>query len=529
MNFLKRKNVKRIIAINIGLFCIVMLWIVLHSNPGMVQLDPSVDFQDGWSMEADQASGLITFSHEISEEMPGKVICFYAYDSFVDAYADETLIYHYGTNSRFLRSPGSLWHMVSVPADAYGRTLSIRIQYVYGYKYTTDIEFSLGSSGSIILSRLGEEMLDLVINIILFVLGIMLCFFYFLELKNGIHNDQSLFLGLLCLSFVFWSSNSLFFFQLLFPYGVAQYYIYFFFLFLLPLLLMCYLETLAHNLKFNALYGCHLVLGAIIILLHLTGISEFAESISIFLVISSIELLIVILRLLTSRKHHLRRTLIIGFVILIAYILINIILFFINPARSATTALSKIGISFYLVISIYESMGIIITDLAEVKNSKMLKKIAFTDSLTGVGNRYAFNNEINGLRLEELSIFSFDINNLKYYNDTFGHACGDKLICNATSLLSDVFDRLYRTGGDEFIAVETNASAEKLAHLKHRLNQKMQAYNAKEPEIMVEIACGYSAYQHDDHTYEDMLRRADEAMYADKAEIKKNSKVTSQR
>lgn len=110
----------------------------------------------------------------------------------------------------------------------------------------------------------------------------------------------------------------------------------------------------------------------------------------------------------------------------------------------------------YLLLVIYDSLGKIIIDMAEAKQSKILRKTAFTDSLTGVGNRYAFNYEIGSIPLNRLSLFSLDINNLKYYNDTFGHACGDTLICQAVKILSQVFVNLFRTGGDEFIAVETS-------------------------------------------------------------------------
>ena len=529
MALLKKINRNYFIFVDAAIFIVFILWLMMYTSPTMLQLDTPVLFQEGWTMEADQELNTLMFSREISEEMLGKVVCFYVYDSFVDADVNGETIYQYGTSFRFLRSPASLWHMITVPATALGDTLSIRIQYAYSSKYTTDINIILGSSGSIILSLLARESLDLIINIILLALGVILCALYFLELKNNMRNDRSLFLGLLSLCFVMWSSNSMFFVQLILPYGAVQYFTYYFFLFLLPLLLMCYLETIAGKLRFNVLYWSHIALGLVLTVLQLTGVAELTETLSIFLLYSAVEMLIVVFRLLTQRQEHRNRLLIFAFIVLIISLLTNAAIFFLDPVKGTTTTISKLGITFYLLISIYDSLGAIITDLAEAKNSKMLRKIAFTDSMTGVGNRYAFNSEINSLKLEELSIFALDINNLKYYNDTFGHACGDKLICEASAMLSKVFDHLYRTGGDEFIAVKINVTPPELAALKRNLSERMKAYNTPDRDVVVEIACGYSTYQEGDHSYEDMLRRADNAMYEDKAELKKTSKIVSVR
>ena len=529
MTFLKKFQRNYFLIVIIAVFVFFSLRLILQSSPTMLQLDTPTEFQDGWNIATDQPSNTIVLSREISEGMLGKVVCFYVYDAFVDADVNGEAIYQYGTSSRFLQSPASLYHMITVPATALGDILSIRIQFVYDYKYTTDIDIMLGSSGSIILSLLADESLDLVINTVLLVLGIILCALYLLELKNNLRNERSLFLGLLSLCFVAWTSNSMFLVQLVLPYGAVQYFTYYFFMFLLPLLLICYLETITKHLRFNILFWSHIGLGLVLTVLQLTGVSEFTETLGIFLIYSAVELRFVVIRLLANRDSHKSRLLIAAFIALILCILINAAMFFLNPTKGASTTLSKLGITFYLLVSIYESLGVIITDLMEAKNSKMLRKIAFTDSLTGIGNRYAFNDEINGLRLEDLSLFSIDINNLKYYNDTFGHACGDKLICEAAAMLGSVFKHLYRTGGDEFIAVEINSSPSDLADLKRKLNGLMRAYNTPDRKIVVEIACGYSTYQRDDHSYEDMLRRADAAMYEDKAVIKKTSRIVSVR
>lgn len=527
----KKIKLKRnyIVIAAIGIFICFMIWLVYVLNSDMMQIDIPVDYNSGWQVDVRQENNTVVLNREISEEMLGKAICFYVYDSFVDASIDGKSIYHFGESHTFLHSPGTLWHMIEVPANDMGDSLTIEIVYAYDYKFTTDIDIMLGSSGGIILYLLRNEALDLIVNLVLMILGMVLCFIYFLELKNNVKNESSLYLGLLSLCFVFWTNNNLFFTQLIFPYGAGQYFAYYFFLFMLPLLLICYLETITKQLYFNYLYWSHLMLGFVLTVLQITGTAEFTETISVFLICSAVEMVIVIAKLFRNKNSYRNKLLVTAFVVLIISIIINAGLFLLSPTKGVSTTISKLGISFYLLVSIYDSLSNIITDLAEAKKSKVLRKIAFTDSLTGVGNRYAFNDEVNSIPLSELSVFSLDINNLKYYNDTFGHSCGDMLICEATKMLNKVFELLYRTGGDEFIAIKINGSPEELFFLKAKLGSLMEEYNGEEHDVTVEIACGYSAYQEGDISYEDILRRADSAMYQDKAALKKLSKIKSVR
>lgn len=522
-----RRNYYIIVMVCVFIAFIARLVYTLQSD--MLHFDTPVDFNEGWNIETDKDQNTIIFNRQITEDMLGKVVYFYVYDSFVDAQAGEKDIYHYGQTIRYLKSPGTLWHMITVPADNLGEELSIRIQFAYANKYSTDFDMRLGSSGAVVLSLLRNEALDLVVNLVMLVLGIILCLIFLLQHINKMQNASSLYLGLLSIFFVLWTNNNLFFTQLIFPYGAGQYFAYYFFLFSLPLLLMCYLETITEGLRFNYLFWSHVSLGLVITGLQLSGIAEFTEVLGIFLICSGVEMVIVITRLLTNRKSQSNKRLAKAFVVMIAFILINAVMYLFNSTKGVSVTVAKVGISFYLLVSIYDSFTGIITDMAEAKQAKALRKIAFTDSLTDVGNRYAFNFDINGIDLSELSLFSLDINNLKYYNDTFGHACGDTLICEAVRMLGQVFEHLYRTGGDEFIAIAVNKNAEELSAMKTKLSGLMKEYNQKEPDVLVEIACGYSSTQEGDISYEDVLRRADGEMYKDKVALKKVSKIKSVR
>ncbi|MBL9148895.1 MAG: GGDEF domain-containing protein [Phycisphaerae bacterium] len=91
-----------------------------------------------------------------------------------------------------------------------------------------------------------------------------------------------------------------------------------------------------------------------------------------------------------------------------------------------------------------------------------LRILAWTDELTGAGNRRAFERvleeTITTARPERrpVSLMYFDIDNFKSYNDRFGHEAGDEVLRETVELLRSVIrrgDHVFRIGGDEFVVI----------------------------------------------------------------------------
>ena len=152
-----------------------------------------------------------------------------------------------------------------------------------------------------------------------------------------------------------------------------------------------------------------------------------------------------------------------------------------------------------------------------------LRVVAELDALTGLPNRYSYNSYLNNPSLDERSvcIFIFDINNLKYVNDTFGHDKGDELIKNASECIKQCFlieekKNCYRIGGDEFVAVLENIYEEDIEKYIAKFRVLQEVKN-------VSIAVGYSYARHiNEIGYEKLFIDADQKMYENKNEMKKN-------
>ena len=163
-----------------------------------------------------------------------------------------------------------------------------------------------------------------------------------------------------------------------------------------------------------------------------------------------------------------------------------------------------------------------------------LNDLAYADALTLVRNKGAFDIFMANMQKRiddggkvDFGICVFDCNNLKIVNDQYGHDKGNVYLKRVCRLICEVFDHspVFRTGGDEFVAILENVDyrdRDVLLERFDRMGNKMSA-EAKEPWEKVSVARGVAVFEPDSDTYaDDVVRRADKAMYEDKRRRKGN-------
>lgn len=153
-----------------------------------------------------------------------------------------------------------------------------------------------------------------------------------------------------------------------------------------------------------------------------------------------------------------------------------------------------------------------------------LRKEASTDPLTGVANRRLFLNQANQeIRRyqrfgEPASLIMADIDHFKRINDTYGHAVGDEVLKHFTKLTSEFLrstDLLGRLGGEEFgilLSVTNSSDALVFAERCRRLVSETPAATAK-GTIPFTVSLGLTQFHHSDETADNILKRADAALY----------------
>lgn len=147
---------------------------------------------------------------------------------------------------------------------------------------------------------------------------------------------------------------------------------------------------------------------------------------------------------------------------------------------------------------------------------------AYFDSLTGIGNRYYFHKKMEELLKtgESLVFCCCDLDGLKFVNDNFGHMEGDAYLKDFVALVRQQIrerDLFVRTGGDEFCIVLSSCPADVAAGKMVRAQTAMEKNSTIYPKS---FSCGIVTVpkRHGKVDVNDILRRADEAMYSQKKE-----------
>ena len=161
-----------------------------------------------------------------------------------------------------------------------------------------------------------------------------------------------------------------------------------------------------------------------------------------------------------------------------------------------------------------------------------LNSRAFTDAMTGVKNKGAFNASVAKLDMAiqagnapEFGFIVFDCNDLKRINDTYGHNCGDTYLKTACSFICRIFAHspVFRMGGDEFGVILQGVDYENRQTLMNMFDRAAREHNAFAAEIWdrVNISKGMAVYDPAiDKSVEMTLTRADGHMYEDKQRYK---------
>lgn len=153
-----------------------------------------------------------------------------------------------------------------------------------------------------------------------------------------------------------------------------------------------------------------------------------------------------------------------------------------------------------------------------------LRELSDTDQLTGLFNRRKLERDLT-LHFETFdrhavstSIMMFDLDNLKRINDSLGHHAGDDIILAVANVCRSELrktDTACRFGGDEFVVALPNTEltqAVKFAdRLRERISQELRQLTRE--GITATASIGVATMEAGDRSYEDTLKRADDALY----------------
>jgi diguanylate cyclase (GGDEF)-like protein len=160
--------------------------------------------------------------------------------------------------------------------------------------------------------------------------------------------------------------------------------------------------------------------------------------------------------------------------------------------------------------------------LEKQDHSYILRNLAMIDPLTGLYNRRFGEQRLaaevarSERRGHPLTVLTLDLNNFKEINDTYGHPAGDQVLQEFATRLNKVIrgsDLAVRLGGDEFLVVLPECTLDQLKLVLERLSSFELDWQGQ--KIQVTFSAGWKDYEMGERP-EEMLARADEALYTSK-------------
>jgi len=153
-------------------------------------------------------------------------------------------------------------------------------------------------------------------------------------------------------------------------------------------------------------------------------------------------------------------------------------------------------------------------------SEEKIKYISFHDHLTGLYNRYFFEEELVRLdsrRLYPTSLILADINGLKLINDAFGHKKGDEILIGAAKIFKECFrkeDIVSRWGGDEFCMILPNTDEQTALKIAERIQNKFSENFIDNFELS--LSFGVSTKTSEDTSYEEIVKMTEDKMFRHK-------------
>jgi diguanylate cyclase (GGDEF)-like protein len=163
--------------------------------------------------------------------------------------------------------------------------------------------------------------------------------------------------------------------------------------------------------------------------------------------------------------------------------------------------------------------------------NEKLQFTSFHDSLTGLYNRWFFEQEMSRLETCHTSVgmIMCDVDGLKLVNDALGHGSGDATLKSVAIILKSLFtagEMVARIGGDEFAVILPGSSPSILENFCAMIRDAVVRYNTTNHTIPLSISTGWSFSEKASCDTTTLFKEADDAMYREKLHCSQSARGT---
>lgn len=159
-----------------------------------------------------------------------------------------------------------------------------------------------------------------------------------------------------------------------------------------------------------------------------------------------------------------------------------------------------------------------------------LESMAYRDHLTGCYNRYFLERFFNHHTKEEGTIFFMDLDGFKKINDQLGHEVGDFVLKEVSIRIGNVLQQceqngfVFRLGGDEFIVSLDTINKKRVDDIAKALIRILSSWDLHAKDFSLSVSMGIVTYKKENQSLNDLLKKADNALYRAKASGKNTYK-----
>ncbi len=434
----------------------------------------------------------------------------------VDIYIDGEHIYSFGKDiAKEYKMLPKYVHFVRVPDDYHGKKIEIVMEARENNAFSGISPILFGNYNDISRYLVQNNRIALVIGIFLTVFGFILVILSpFLIISSrkdfsiAFEGLISVFMGVYILSYndILWYLSDR-------PEFCT--FIEYFSLFALPATIMGFIASsnkFATRFVMMSLCAVNTLFSVGTTILHLTNlvhICHFVHYLHLIVIIEGVSVIasLILYFVKNSRadeffiqNNYSTYMLLLGLILFIGCSVIDIIKFNILKFGSLGEATARIsfmtvGAFIFIICLILNYFFHNIEYIREVSVQQRLEGLAYTDGLTGLSNRAKCEQALANLK-DEYTIVSIDLDYLKYTNDNYGHAEGDKLLSGFAAILSESFSDariVGRMGGDEFIAILPYIDEERCKKDLETMQESMISRNAGEGPIRYSASYGYAS------------------------------------
>lgn len=426
----------------------------------------------------------------------------------------------------------SLWHFVSLPEGINGNELRLEMVSPTSAFSGTLNEVYAGESIDLISEVVRTNAFKIILSVIFLILGIFILILS-IFVKN-LEDNRTIYLGGFAVLFAIWLFTESKVMQLFtgnrFILGGLSYMV-------IPLIAVAYVLFLKESVLQK--YKSVMVVLAILffvnlvgnILLQIFGILSFISSMAVTVVLVSIMIVSSMVLMIIEWKKYgnlQAKTMLLSSGIPAGFLLTEVSTFLLGR-YVMTGSLTGIGILLFFLQISYFTFRSVDKAIQSERESEFLKKMAYVDILTGMGNRAAFEKYVDGLRKKhsgkQFRLAMMDINNLEYINDHFGHKEGDVAIRKCAEAMKKYllsYGDCFRLGGDEFAAILYDLDEETYQHLIRCMREEIHGVEDNHP-YRVDIAVGSNVYLEERFSdFSSFIHETDLRMYENKRKVKEN-------